>query len=175
MALQVPAGAVLYARRLGISGPQGGLQTFGSAEDFSVKMEVYTGWVVPNFFAGSNVAHQQARTFLPINNSRRITIYQRGSLVEWTATVSPATVQPEEDEATIFAVDGAPSVALEPQAFPGIGGDQFCLVLRVDLVGLNIALHRITYQVTVLTKVGTVEDFHVPDRNDGPDAQEGDM
>jgi hypothetical protein len=70
--------------------------------------------------------------------------------VDYTVTVSPATVAPFEDEATLVGVDGA-SVALEgPQSFSGIGGDPFCLVLRVDLVGLNVTFHRFTYQVTVL-------------------------
>jgi len=39
-----------------------------------------------------------------------------------------------------------------------IGGDPFCLVLRVDLAGLKVTFHRFTYQVTVLIDANTETD-----------------
>lgn len=115
---------------------------------------MYIGWVTPSFRAGGSTAREEARTFLPLTDQQQIRSYQQNSLVDHTVTVSSATIAPEEDEATLFGVDGA-RVALEPQTFPGVGGTQFCLVLRVDLVGLNVTLHRFTYQVTVLIDENT--------------------
>jgi hypothetical protein len=151
MAIRLPIGNVLQAQRLGVGG---GLETTGEEENVPVRMEVYTGWVTPSFGAGGSTAREEARTFLPLTNQQQIRSYQQDSLVDHTVTVSPATIAPEEDEATLFGVDGA-RVALEPQTFPGVGGTQFCLVLRVDLVGLNVTLHRFTYQVTVLIDENT--------------------
>src|SRR5215203_4151766 len=147
MAIQVPIGDVLQAQRIGV---RGGLETIGQQGRVPVRMEVYTGWVTPRFGAGGSIAHEEARTFLPLNNQQQIRAYQEDSLVDFTVTVSPATIAPDEDEANLFWVDGAPSVALESQSFSGVGGNPFCLVLRVDLAGLNMTFHRFTYQVTVL-------------------------
>ena len=49
-----------------------------------------------------------------------------------------------------------------------IGGDPFCLVLRVDLVGLNVTIHRFTYQVTVLIDENTETTVLDLNRGDRP-------
>jgi len=165
MTIRVPIGNVLQAERLGVRG--GGLETFAQEEIVSAQMEVYTGWVTPSFGAGGSTVREEARTFVPLNTQPQIRAYQRDSLVDHTVTVSPATIGPEEDEATLFGVDGA-RVALEPQSFSGIGGTQFCLVLRVDLVGLNVTLHRFTYQVTILSKVESEDLLIDLNRGDRP-------
>jgi hypothetical protein len=157
---QVPIGAVEHARRLGVRSQAGALRVYGERTSVQVKMEVYTGWVDPNLpvqFLPGTIRRRQARTFLPIDDQGHIREYQENSLVDYTVTVSPAVIRLDDDEATLFAVDGAPSVALKSQAFPGIGGTPFHLVLTVDLARLNIDFRKFTYQVTVLTREWTRE------------------
>jgi len=69
-----------------------------------------------------------------------------------TITASPAIIQPAEGEATLFGIDRAKSVALEPQHFDASNPqhESFCLVLRLDFAGLNVNIHKFTYQVTLL-------------------------
>jgi len=117
MAIQVPIGDVLQAQFLGV---RGGLVSTSVAEAVPVRMEVYTGWVGPGFQPGGSLTQEEARTFLPLDDQNRVKAYAQDSLVDFTVTVSPATVAPFEDEANLFGVDGAPSVALEGhRAFPG--------------------------------------------------------
>jgi hypothetical protein len=156
MAISVPIGDVLQANHLGpVSGT--GLVVSRGRETIPVKLEVYTGWVQPGFRAGGSIAHEEVRTLLPLDNQRNLFTYQQNSLVDFTVTASPATIAPDEDEANLFGVDEAPSVALEPQSFSGVAGNPLCLVLRVVLAGLNVTFHRFTYQVTVLidARIGT--------------------
>jgi hypothetical protein len=156
---KIPIGDVRYPQHLRVSG---GLETTVPVLNadgnemqttFRTRMEVYTGWVIALFAVGGSTTHDEAITFLPIDDQpNSILAYERGSLLDHTVTASPATIQPVEDEANIFGVDVAKNVRLEPQTFLGIGGTKFCLVLHLDLVGLNITFTRFTYQVTVLTK-----------------------
>jgi len=123
MAIQVPIGDVLQAQFLGV---RGGLVSTSVAEAVPVRMEVYTGWVGPGFQPGGSLTQEEARTFLPLDDQNRVKAYAQDSLVDFTVTVSPATVAPFEDEANLFGVDGAPSVALEGhRAFPGSAETHF--------------------------------------------------
>jgi hypothetical protein len=110
-------------------------------------MEVYTGWVrVGSVF--QPFAHQTVRTFLPVEDLA-LRVYQRESLIDFTATAAPAVVQPREaEEATLFGVDLVVRVALEPQS--QLAGDPLCLVMRVQHSGQNVNFHSLTYQVTCL-------------------------
>jgi hypothetical protein len=116
-----------------------------------VRMEVYTGWVsVQSVFQAEG--SQEIRTFLPVSEGV-IREYQRGSLINATATVSPAHVR-DEDEPTSFLTVGVlpdeQSVQLEQQS--QLAGDPWCLVLRVNHGGENVKFERITYQVTCLVQ-----------------------
>ena len=126
MAISIPIGEVDFIRHLSIrgafledppdpstivSGFEGTVHTpDGEQHTTQVAMEVYTGWVLPGFVAGGSTDRQEARTFLPIAPNR-IKAYPAGSLLGVTATASPATIGPEEDEAVIVGVDGVRKVA----------------------------------------------------------------
>lgn len=154
MARRVPIRDVILPRHLSVGG---GLSTTvptqgGELETFAARMEVYTGWVGVGFqVGGGSTSREEASTFLPVGQNK-VKSYAEGSLLDVTVTASPAVFADVEDEAAVVGIDGAPAVRLEPQTFPGVGGDQFCLVLRVALAALNATLHTFTYQVTVLTQ-----------------------
>jgi hypothetical protein len=133
-------------------------------------MEVYTGWVTPRFVAGGSTDRVEVRTFLPIGANRILEYPEESSILGATATASPATIGPAEDEAVIFGVDGVVSVGLERQQnVGGISGEPFMLVMRVQLVGLNVTFHRFTYQVTILTRPNAEIAEHSIDGLERPD------
>jgi hypothetical protein len=155
--INVPIENVLTPRHLSVAGQAGSLTTTVFGDNTGrpvgilggVKMEVYTGWVLPNFHTPSTVAREDYRTFLP-TAPNKIRSYGQNNLVSATATVSPAIVTHDEDVEVLFGVDGLTSVKLEPQQFLGFQGDQNCLRLQVTLAGMNATILRFTYQVTIL-------------------------
>jgi len=158
MPVQVAIKHVLQPRFLVVLGALHTLKldAEGQEVDFSpVRMEVYTGWVVVSdtgFSPGpGHLFRDEVRTFLPTEPGR-LRAYPEGSLMDHTVTAAPAAVNLDEDEATLFAIDQAKSVALEPQHFDASNPDQedLCLVLRLDFAALNVSIHRFTYQVTLL-------------------------
>jgi hypothetical protein len=168
MAILVPIGDVRQAQHLGVRG--GLISTSDPEEDVAVSMEVYTGWVGPGFQPGGSLTQDLARTFLPLDNHEHVKSYEPDSLVDFTVTASPASVAPSEDEATVFAVDGAFVSLQGPQNFSGIFSHPFCLELSVRLGGLNVAFHMFTYQVTVLIKENTETDVLELDPSEAPAA-----
>jgi hypothetical protein len=116
-----------------------------------MRMEVYTGWVLPDFHTPNTVERQECRTFLP-TAPNKIRSYWQDSLVSATATVSPAIVTHDEDVEVLFGVDGLTDVTLASQQFLGVGGAQNHLRLQVTLAGMNATILRFTYQVTILIR-----------------------
>lgn len=164
MATRVPVQDVDFIRHLSVRGAslidgtvtegfEGTVHTVDGEQNTGLAtMEVYTGWVTPRFEAGGSTDQEDVRTFLPIG-ANRILEYPEDGILGATAMASPATIRPAEDEAVVFGVDGVLSVGLERQRdVGGISGEPFMLVMRVQLVGLNVTFHRFTYQVTVLTR-----------------------
>src|SRR5918994_4173630 len=90
-----------------VSGLEGTAHTpDGEHETAQAAMEVYTGWVLPNFVVGGSTARQEARLFLPIARNRVKFYPDEDNLLGFTVTASPATIEPAEDEAVIVGVDG---------------------------------------------------------------------
>ena len=116
-----------------------------------VKMEIYTGWVAVNFYVGDEgVRRAEVATFVLLDN-QLIQPYLDEDLLDVTVTAAPSSVADDDDEANVAAVDDA-SVELEPQSFPGVGGNPQCLILRATVAACNATVHAFTYQVTVLTR-----------------------
>jgi hypothetical protein len=125
--------------------------------DERLLLEIYTGWVQSSIgFGGGPTTHFTMKSFLPTDLSK-VRFYQGsstglpGSIIKTTVVASPGATAPIEDEANVFAVDGA-FVSLEPQDFVGIEGSPLCLVLTATLGLLNCTMHNYTYSVHVLTK-----------------------
>ena len=114
-------------------------------------MEVYTGWVGVDFAGGGGSVHREEFVSFLCVSKNTVQQYLKNDLLDFTVTVAPASVADDDDEANVAAVDDA-RVTLEPQSFSGVAGSPLCLVLRADVAALNATVHRITYQVTVLTR-----------------------
>jgi hypothetical protein len=115
-----------------------------------VEMDVYTGVLSWSWTFPDHLIQTQVRTFLPVGPGVLKDYGQEAGshIVDFTATATPSVVAPVEDEANFFGVDGVPDVQMVVQ--PQLVGDPRCLVMTVALAGLNVTIHRITYQVTVL-------------------------
>jgi hypothetical protein len=119
--------------------------------DTRVRMEVYTGWIVSNFYGGGGPIHREDFvSFLPINDNFFVNQYPVGSdVLDRTITVTPSTFQDDDDETNLVGVDDA-FVDLEAQT--GLQGDPLCLVLRTRVAVHHLNLISIAYNVTVLTE-----------------------
>jgi hypothetical protein len=122
------------------------------SELVQVEMDVYTGVLLVGIPFGMSLHQVTMRTFLPVEPGV-VKDYSGSSLVDFTATASPAVVEPVEDEATFYGVDGVPDVQIVPQ--PQLVGDPECLEMSVAFAGQRVTFHRITYQVTVLVRMDT--------------------
>ena|SRR5215211_766023 len=126
---------------------------FPSRESLA-KMEVYTGWVIVGHQSGSGIVREEFVSFLPFDTALHVQQYNPGDVLDFTVTAAPSSVTDQEEE-HVTAVDSA-RVRLEPQVFPGVGGNPNCLVLRAAVAGLRSTVNLITYQVTVLTKLASI-------------------
>lgn len=99
------------------------------------------------------------KSFLPVD-SGKVRFYptedseQPGGIIDRTVVASLGALAPFEDEANIFAVDGA-NVRLEAQTFPSIAGSPLCLVLNVAIGLLNCTMFNYNYSVQVMTNLET--------------------
>ncbi|MFF8544977.1 hypothetical protein ACF060_32375 [Streptomyces werraensis] len=130
-------------------------------------LEVYTGWVQCAIGFAAPTQHVTMKSFLPLA-SGKVRFYpttdatQPGGIMQKTVVASIGAVAPTEDEANVFAVDGA-EVQLEAQTFPGIGGSPLCLVLNVQLGLLNCHLFNYNYAVQVITRgAPTFDESPIP-------------
>ncbi len=64
--------------------------------------------------------------------------------------VSPSASADDDDEANTVAVNGATASLEQETQLPGTPGG-WCLVLTVTIAVLNAIIHRIAYNVTVLS------------------------
>ncbi|MEU6106567.1 hypothetical protein, partial [Streptomyces flaveolus] len=98
----------------------------------------------------------QVKSFLPVGPGR-VRFYSTqdsaspGGIADKTVVASLGALAPFEDEANIFAVDGA-DVSLEAQSFPGIAGSPLCLVLNAQLGMLNTRMFNYNYSVHVYSR-----------------------
>ncbi len=132
-----------------------------------VVLEVYTGWVQCDIGFVAPTAHVTMKSFLPVNEGEvrfyptketevepengAAPVFVPGAIKQTTVVTAIGGVAPTEDEANVFAVDGA-NVTLEEQTFGGIAGSPLCLVLNTRLGLLNCHLFNFTYQVQVITR-----------------------
>src|SRR5690348_147064 len=109
-----------------------------------VLLETYTGWVQSEIAYVDHLTPCMVKSYLPVATST-VRFYQTtesdkpGSIIKTTVVASPGAMAPSEDEANVFAVDGA-NVVLEPQTFGAIGGHPLCLVLNAQLGLLNTVM-----------------------------------
>jgi hypothetical protein len=156
MAIRVSIESVLQPRYLNFSGIE--KQSFNPSGDpvsMPVFMEVYTGWV-EHGFRTTDLHEEEVRTFLPFAPMKIMSYEAESDLLDVTVTAAPTLIQPGPTQPVLFGLLEA-SVKLEPQLFLGVGGEQLCLVLRVDLVGINVQILRITYQVTMMYVAGVMQ------------------
>jgi hypothetical protein len=121
--------------------------------------EIYTGWVQCDIGIVTPTTHFVFKSFLPTAPDT-VRFYpttdatKPGGIVDTAVVASPGGMGPREDEANIFAVDKA-GVVLEEQTFPGIGGEQLCLILHTTVGLLNCHMWHYAYWVQVLTNPET--------------------
>jgi hypothetical protein len=149
--MHIPIGDCYGPRFLQVAG---NLQTpvanpNGEVDFIPSRMEVYTGSVgVSGYHMGDVLSRLEVVTFLPFEDLK-LRLYDAASILDHTVMVTPETVALEEEDA-LFGIDTVSSLKLEPQLFKGLPGQQFVLVMRLTLAGLNAHMHSFTYQATIL-------------------------
>lgn len=147
----------------------GQIVTHGDPSPIAGTVEIYTGWI--HFNVANHAPPKETfevRSFLPIkrpgSSAPEIIRYENvvdgasgtstqpePAIISTTITAAPSIVADDDDEANVAAVEDA-SIDLAKQSLPGVAGMPKCLVLRAKLALLNVVIHAITYQVTVLTR-----------------------
>ena len=131
--------------------------------NFFDRLESYAGWIGVGVEGGGTLSHGEIISFVPTGHLE-VRSYEAGSIISATVTASVSGFQPAEDEANIVALDMA-TVRLENQVFPGIGGEQPCLILRAKFGALNCTFLGITYQINILSRISPL-DFDSNTEND---------
>ena len=126
-------------------------------------LEVYAGFVILQAYADDPVVSGTYKSFLPIS---ALTVRGYGSassqdVVPITAAVcvSPGGFSAHDANSSVSVE--ASSAKLEAQSFPSQLGNPHCLILTVKTKVQNSQLHRVAYNVSVLSRieVDTIKTF----------------
>jgi hypothetical protein len=141
MPARLPLKNVAAARNLVIEIPQD--------PDGSKRFEIYSGTVAVGWQDHSGTLQREEFTVLVPVEDTTVRLYFNGDLNQKTVMVALGGYTGDDDEENLASVDDF-NVRLEPQSFASVGGTPPCLVLRFSLALLNGAIHRVSYNISLL-------------------------